>query len=248
MHGLIAATGAATKRFDDLAAAMNAGSADSFAEVTMPSAQVRLGIAGAGAVAASSAILNNRAAAVLGSSVHTVGGGVAAEMLAADAAVPGSMLDRRGEDLVALVADEDAGSLTIGAAPGNHRLFVADVDGGVLVATHLAPLAAALGSDLAVDRSYEDFLLGFGFLPDGRTVYDRIRILAAGEVRTVPDGPVRAIEPAAVDLPDVDLDDPAAVSGALHDVFMRALEQQAGTQTRHAVLLGGFDSALVAAA
>ena len=66
-------------------------------------------------------------------------------------------------------------------------------------------------------------------------------------MRTIPDGPVSPVAAAAVDVPDIDLTDPAAVSNALHDAFVGALEQQAGTRHRHAVLLGGFDSALVAA-
>lgn len=245
MHVLIAAAGAATKRFDDLAAAVGARSAEPVVELTMPSARVRLGIAGPGAVAAS-ATAGNRAAAVLGSVVHTVGAALAAETLDSYARAPRSILDGRGDDLVALVADDDSGTLTLGAGAGNHRLFVADVDGGVLVATQLAPLTAALGPVLSLDRSYEDFLLGFGFLPDGRTVYNDIRIMTAG-VRTVPDGPAESIAAPVGAGPDIDLTDAAAVSRALHDAFFTALEEQAGDRRRHAVLLGGFDSALVAA-
>jgi asparagine synthase (glutamine-hydrolysing) len=246
VHGLIAATGAATKRFDDLAAAMCAASADAFVEMTMPSARVRLGIVGSGAVAVGTTA-GSRAAAVLGSAVLATGAPLATQTLERFGSDPATILDHRADDLVAMVADEEAGTMTLGAGGGNHRLFVADVDGGLLVATQLAPLASALGADLALDRSFEDFFLGFGFLPDGRTVYDGIRVMGAGQVLSVPNGAPRAVEPAPLDLPDIDLHDLTAVSNALHDAFIGALEEQAGTRTRHAVLLGGFDSALVAA-
>lgn len=246
MHMVIAAAGAATKRFDDLIASANAASSERVVELTMPSARVRLGIIGAGAVVAGTAAAN-RAAAVLGSAVLGAGTALAAETLDRYTSASGSILDGRGDDLVAIVADEHAGTLTVGAGVGNHRLFVADIDGGMLVATQLAPLAAALGSDLELDRSFEDFLLGFGFLPDGRTVYENIAVWSGGTVRTLPDGQPRAITPTPVELPDIDLTDATAVSSALHEAFVGALEQQAGARRRHAVLLGGFDSALVAA-
>jgi asparagine synthase (glutamine-hydrolysing) len=243
VHVLIAATGAAVKRFDDLAAAVGG---QPVRELTLSSERVRLGVGGGGGVTAT-ATANGRTAAVLGSAVHHDGDAVAAGVLDAYDREPLTILDRAPDDLVALVADDHAGTLTAGAGTGNHRLFVAEIDGGVLVATQLAPLAQALGVDLAVDRSYEDFLLGFGFLPDGRTVYRDVRIFAAGNVRTLPDGVTRAVAPRFYDVPDVDGSDPRAVSAALHDTFFEALEEQAGARRRHAVLLGGFDSALVAA-
>ena len=242
MHVLVAASGGAVSRFDALAAAT--GTADAWREVTTPGARVRVGIAGGNVVAA--AARHGRTVAVLGSEVFASGAAITGVLLDRFSRAPHTMLDGLGDDLVAVGADEAAGTLTLAAGAGNHRLFTADVDGGVLVASHLSPLAAALGGDLAVDRSYEDFLLGFGFLPDGRTVYAGVQALGAGAVRVVP-GDERGRVQAASERVDVDVTDRAAVRKALHEAFLSALEAQAGTRRRHAVLLGGFDSALVAA-
>jgi asparagine synthase (glutamine-hydrolysing) len=245
VHVLIAATGSAVKRFDDLAASVSSAR-DQAGELTAPGGKVRLGRAGTGPVVAASAA-GGRSAAVLGSAVHAGGERLAREVLASFARDPLSILDGRPDDLVAIVADEDAGTLTVGAGAGNHRVFVADLEDGILVATQINPLSRALGANLALDRSFEDFLLGFGFVPDGRTVYASIRVLAAGEVCTFPAGESRRVEPAPVEAESVDVSDMHAVTRALHDTFVAALEAQAGTRRRHAVLLGGFDSALVAA-
>jgi hypothetical protein len=242
VHVLVAASGGAVSRFDALAAA--AGTADAWREVTTPGARVRVGIVGGNVVAANAR--DGRAVAVLGSDVFASGPAIAGLVLDRFSHAPHAMLDGLGDDLVAVGADEAAGTLTLAAGVGNHRLFTADVDGGVLVASHLAPLAAALGGDLAVDRSYEDFLLGFGFLPDGRTVYADVRVLGAGAVRVVPGDEQGRVQGVSEPL-DVDVTDRTAVRKALHEAFLSALEEQAGTRRRHAVLLGGFDSALVAA-
>jgi asparagine synthetase B (glutamine-hydrolysing) len=103
-----------------------------------------------------------------------------------------------------------------------------------------------LGPDLALERGYEDFLLGFGFLPDSLTAYSGVRALGAGEVRVLPDGDRGRVTAAPVAI-DFDTSDREIVGKALHDAFLAALESQAGDRRRHAVLLGGFDSALVAA-
>ncbi len=242
MHVLIAAVGTAVSRFDALAAA--ASDDGEWREVTVADARVRVGIVGHNVVAAAAG--DGHAVAVLGSDVFASGPAIAGTVLDRFAHAPHTLLDGLGDDLVAVGADEAAGTLTLAAGAGNHRLFTAEIDGGVLVASQLAPLAAALGRELALDRTYEDFLLGFGFLPDARTVYAGVRALGAGTVRVVP-GDEHGRVQAASEPTDVDVSDRAAVRKALHEAFFSALEAQAGSRRRHAVLLGGFDSALVAA-
>jgi asparagine synthase (glutamine-hydrolysing) len=244
MHVLVAAAGAAVSRFDDLVLAAACGT--SCTELTVAGGPVRLGVAGGGAITAG-ASRDGRAAAVVGSAVLDAGPTIADDVLDAYERAPLGILDDRPDDLVALVADAEAKTLTMAAGAGNHRLFVADLDGGCLVATQLAPLTRALGPDLAVDRSYEDFFLGFGFLPDGRTVYAGVRALGAGEVRVFPSGAPGRVRPRVAAGADIDVNDAPAIGRALHDAFFAALEEQAGPRRRHAVLLGGFDSALVAA-
>jgi hypothetical protein len=182
----------------------------------------------------------------------------------------GSGLRNRGmspaADAVLLMAGPDhtrgVNALVAVATPGDHRLFTFTTPGGgTVVCSQLGVLARAVGAELSIDRSYEDMLLGHGFLPDGRTVYSGISALPPGSrsvitadgITTAPitTGP-SAIpstsshggDPDELPTPAPSFDD--AVD-QLHGRFMAALVEQAGDDRRHAVLLGGLDSALVAA-
>ncbi len=153
------------------------------------------------------------------------------------------------------------------ATPGDHRLFTFTTpEGGTAVCSQLGVLARAVGAELSVDRSYEDMLLGHGFLPDGRTVYSGITALPPGTrsvitadgittgpitTEAIATGPFATTsatshggDPDELPVPAPSFDD--AVD-QLHGRFMAALAEQAGDDRRHAVLLGGLDSALVAA-
>jgi asparagine synthetase B (glutamine-hydrolysing) len=153
------------------------------------------------------------------------------------------------EDTVLVAVEPSSGSLVAAVGAGWHRLFVAHpARGGTVVSTSLGLLAKLLGDEVAPDRSYEDFLLGFGFLPDDRTVHRGIAVLHPGVHHW--GGPARntAAEIAqpegdAVEVPSFD-----AAADELHDRFMEVVEELAGPHRSVAVMLGGFDSALVAAA
>jgi asparagine synthetase B (glutamine-hydrolysing) len=121
--------------------------------------------------------------------------------------------------------------------------------------TNLLTIGKAMGEALEVDRSLEDFFLVHGFHPLDRTPY-------AGVRRTKP-ATVYEWQAGKLSEHRVTLRDPwaneavaADLSGAteteiakqLYDAFMLALEQQVSDDRRVAVLLGGFDSALVASA
>lgn len=166
----------------------------------------------------------------------------------------------------------DGDALIAIVQPGDHRLFIFTTpEGGTAVCSQLGVLARAVGADLSVDRSYEDMLLGHGFLPDGRTVYSRITALPPGTRSVItadgittgpittgpitsgpittgpfatPSTPSHGGDPDELPVPAPSFDD--AVD-QLHGRFMAALAEQAGGDRRHAVLLGGLDSALVAA-
>jgi len=104
-----------------------------------------------------------------------------------------------------------------------------------------------------VDRSLEDFFLVHGFYPFGRTPYAGIRALAPGavlewregrrEARQLPPGePWPGVADAVAALRTED----EAVE-ALYEAMVRATREQLPSRPeRVAVLLGGFDSALVA--
>ena len=69
--------------------------------------------------------------------VFASGPAIAGTVLDRFAHAPHTLLDGLGDDLVAVGADEAAGTLTLAAGAGNHRLFTAEIDGGVLVASQL---------------------------------------------------------------------------------------------------------------
>lgn len=245
MHALVAAAGGASGRFDGFQTGAAASGAR-LVEWTGRESRVRLGAVTGGGAVLDWARGGGQTVALLGSGLLASEGSPAARMLKAHRRRPPAFLDGAPEHLAGLVADIEAETLTIGSTSGNHRLFVAEVDGGVLAATQIGFLAAALGEDLRVDRAYEDFLLGFGFLPDDRTLYEGVRVHPGGTVLVWPGTSSRPVERTRLDRADPPTD-PAEARRVLHDTFFGALEEQAGTRRRHAVLLGGFDSALVVA-
>lgn len=132
-----------------------------------------------------------------------------------------------------------SGSALVVVGEGNQRLFAFRDGRGAIVSSHLGALAAAIG-DVDIDRSYEDFLLGFGFLPDGMTLFRGVRMLpqpSVSELRTGVLTPLAGKEPESFGV-DVDL----------ADVVCEIVDEQAGSAKSVGVLLGGFDSALVASA
>jgi asparagine synthetase B (glutamine-hydrolysing) len=100
-------------------------------------------------------------------------------------------------------------------------------------------------STTSIDRSYEDFALGFGFLPGTHTPFSGIASLPAGTRYVAATAHSETTTTSAIDVPAVTSFSDAIPK--LHDMFMKAVKEQAGNRTKHAVLLGGFDSMLVAA-
>lgn len=138
---------------------------------------------------------------------------------------------------VALRVTSD-GQLTAVAGGGSHRLFARELaNGRWVVSTHLASVVA-IGDSPAIDRSHEDFLLGFGFTPDGRTIFEGVAELPQLSVWR----PNSTVQPLALEP-----DQAETSEGDLISLLERAVERDAGTSSRCAVLLGGLDSALVCA-
>lgn len=127
----------------------------------------------------------------------------------------------------------------IASGDGNQRLFVIRDARGAIVSSHVGALIAALGPDAVIDRTYEDFLLGFGFIPDGRTSIEGIRAMSRPSISTLRTGRTVMIAP-SVPTEETETD--------LARLVCEIVDEQAGATKRVGVLLGGFDSALVAAA
>jgi asparagine synthase (glutamine-hydrolysing) len=150
------------------------------------------------------------------------------------------------QELGVLAIDSTHGWMVATAGPGNQSLFVAEApEGGTVVGSNLGVVAAAVGVAGELDRSAEDFLLGFGFLPDDRTVHPGVRVLRSTTLVVGPAPSADTPQPLPTPVPEVSSFDQAV--DVLFDLHMGAVEEQAAGSTSHAVLLGGFDSALVTA-
>ncbi len=133
---------------------------------------------------------------------------------------------------------------------GQRSLFIHSDDGTLSFGSNLAATLTMLDEPV-LDRSWEDFFLVYGFYPYGGTPYEGVISLSSGKLLSWKDGETaqRDIVPVKPEVDDV-LEEGAPLSKAidkLYDGFMRALEQQSADTNDVGVLLGGFDSALVAA-
>lgn len=148
------------------------------------------------------------------------------------------------EDQLVVLCDELA----------QRRLFYAEDSAmpGTCFSTHLGAIRCIDDPPRPIDRTREEFLLAHEFLPERRTVYEGVRFLAPGTLETWCQGEMvdshlakRAVPTETVSWP---VDDEKAATRRLYEIFMAAVEAQCPGTDRIAVLLGGFDSALVAAA
>jgi asparagine synthetase B (glutamine-hydrolysing) len=158
---------------------------------------------------------------------------------------------------VVVIGDERAQRLVLAGDPdGLRRLFHTHGSQPDVVRFATVPAAITGGRETELDRSLEDFLLGYEFMPWRRSVYRGVVFLppgavlthdeAAGTALSQPD-PVPPSGSAYRPLGDQEQSEEIATQ-RLYDAFMQAVEDQCPSESRVAVLLGGFDSALVAAA
>jgi len=152
-----------------------------------------------------------------------------------------------------IVAEPRAERVTLARGHGSAtRWYYAMVEGRLAFSTKLADLVPLLGEQAALDRSHEDFLLGYEFLPGGRTPLEGVRELLAGKLLEWRGGAATFHElkkpaPWGRRYADIDYRDENQVIEALHGAFESALREQAPACSKVGVLLGGVDSALIAA-
>ncbi len=136
-----------------------------------------------------------------------------------------------------------------------RSLFYIYLDGQLIFCSNQYLLANSLKDKITYNRSYEDFFLIYGFLPTQETFFQGIKSLKPGSILQW-DGREEMVH----DIHEVDpweasfaqthwesLDEDQAID-VVYGAFMSALKDQCTNEKRVAVLLGGFDSALVAAA
>jgi asparagine synthetase B (glutamine-hydrolysing) len=164
-------------------------------------------------------------------------------------------LDGVGGQYAVAVCEPLRRRLLLASDPLGHRTLYHFQDGERLAfATNLRTLTALLGSNLKLDRSLEDFMLMYGFFPWGRTAFKHVVSLGKGSILEWQAGRV-AFHSIDFGNPWQGRFDPQALASAgqgevveaLYEGFMLALREQLTSQDRVGVLLGGFDSALVAA-
>jgi asparagine synthetase B (glutamine-hydrolysing) len=179
----------------------------------------------------------------------------AAELLRRYEAAGKRFLDGVVGHYIVVVADADKGKLLLCRDPGGHRrVFVAADASGVSFSTKIADFKGLLGQRLEVDRSLENFLLGYEFLPWNRTPFKGVEVLPAGIAReytkgSATDHAVVAAKPwdDLVSAVEPGRSTEAELIECLAEGCTRAIAEQSPTSGRIAVLLGGFDSALIAA-
>lgn len=137
---------------------------------------------------------------------------------------------------------------------GMRTAYYFEVEGKVSFASNLGTLAGALKERTGIDESYQNFFLSHGFFPFNRTAFKGIKqippkhILVAGESEnTLRQLPSPESGPTIAETPDFSSMDEAAVIDELHEGFKQAVREQLTPDPKVGVLLGGFDSALVAA-
>lgn len=172
----------------------------------------------------------------------------AAFLLAAYRNQGSTFLDGVPGSYIVVVADREKSALFVGADPaGSHSLFIYRHATGLAFASNLGVLRRGLPG-LELDRSMEDFLLGYQFLPGGRTIYRGVTVLPGGTLLELRDGQEshHSIKGWSETVPDLSAADEVEINSFLYQGFMQALEDVAPTSKKVAVVLGGFDSALVA--
>ncbi|PJZ75758.1 asparagine synthase C-terminal domain-containing protein [Leptospira neocaledonica] len=153
-----------------------------------------------------------------------------------------AIIDNRNESKVFLLGD----------STGMRSWFVCDEGDRFLFGTHLSSVAV-IGQAVKINQTYEDFFLTYGFIPFSKTVYEGIEVVPTGMFLEtgIADGvnsysyklltkPVQVFE----NLESLSLTE---MVDRLDETFLSSLAAQVPSgQKNVAVLLGGFDSALVA--
>jgi hypothetical protein len=167
-----------------------------------------------------------------------------------------SFLDHIHGQYAIVIFDEKIGQTFLAVDKAELRsLFYFYLDGQLIFSSNQYLLASSLKDKISYNRSYEDFFLIYGFLPTQETFFEGIKSLKPGSILQW-DGrqellhDIHEVDPWETSFAQTDwssLDEDQAVD-VVYDAFLSALKDQCTDEKRVAVLLGGFDSALVASA
>lgn len=167
----------------------------------------------------------------------------------------GFLYETVGAFVVALWDADDKRFILANDPKGMRTAYYTETASGLAFSTTLYALNCAQDKGLEIDRSLEDFLLGYEFLPWQQTLYKNVFSLGPGMLLEWQDGVVRQHVSRRPDCSAWRLENIAGPDATekqageiLYDLFMRCLDEVLPRDRKVAVLLGGFDSALIAAA
>ena len=156
-----------------------------------------------------------------------------------------------GQYVLTLVDNARAETLLAADPYGARKLFVSPRPGGLAFASSMTALARVTPAGIPLDRSLEDCLLSFEFLPWERTPLAGVKYLRPGTLMRVSERGVTRTSIASARFPDAKAAAGLESEGALIDTLDQLMEtsvlDQAPAGRKVAVLLGGVDSALIAA-
>jgi len=149
-----------------------------------------------------------------------------------------------------MVSGDSGGGLTVsGDSSGNRAPYYAIRDEELALSNHPLVCARIHGNAL-LNRELEDFLLIYGFYPDGATCYQNVRMLQQEMLlRHKGKSWIRCDmgKPPHGETDQRKFTSENDVSEQLYEVLLSCLQDQLTSARDVGVLLGGFDSALVAA-
>jgi asparagine synthetase B (glutamine-hydrolysing) len=167
-----------------------------------------------------------------------------------------STFEKLGGDFAVIIYDEVQDELLLVADLVGLRSWYYTVENDrLLFGTTLSSVTLSQKEAITVEKDLEAFFLVYGFFPGNETAVGGVKTIPPGNLLTCRQGQV-ALEPyaqkqtdnIATALPPAALHDESCLIDTLYEYFMNAVEEQTATEKDVAVLLGGFDSALVASA
>jgi len=165
-------------------------------------------------------------------------------------------LDQIHGQYAIVIFNEKTGQIFLAVDKAELRsLFYFYLDGQLIFSSNQYLLASSLKDRTTYDRSHEDFFLIYGFLPAQKTFFEGMKSLKPGSIlqwdgREEVVHEIHELDPWKTSFAQThweSIDEDEAID-VVYEAFMSALKDQCTSEKRVAVLLGGFDSALVASA
>lgn len=131
---------------------------------------------------------------------------------------------------------------------GQNDLFIYKKDNELIFSNQIRPIVESLGDEARLDRSYEDFFLIYGFYPYGKTMYENLSLTPKNRALVYQKNKISEKSLAHSSKGSIlHVSNEQTLIEQLHKSLSNSLKNILPTQEKKAaVLLGGFDSALVA--